>query len=118
MTTKQWSRKMRSQHDLQNGIRRTKTTPYGNHTLPQEVEHEALRSTGVAGPRGIEAFPASKRDPPGAGDLVAQLQAAHNPVTILRLIRHVEGGDPGDDFRRQQTADNLDGREIETGCAA
>ena len=32
MTTKQWSRKMRSQHDLQNGIRRTKTTPYGNHT--------------------------------------------------------------------------------------
>ena len=34
MTTKQWSRKMRSQHDLQNGIRRTKTTPYGNHTHP------------------------------------------------------------------------------------
>ena len=48
---------MRSQHDLQNGIRRTKTTPYGNHTpLKRLYQRDQLDLREVLKTGGIWRF--------------------------------------------------------------
>ena len=49
------------------------------------------------------------------GNLVPELQAKRDLVAFLRLLREVEGRDPGYDLRRQQGTNDLDRRDTRAG---